>query len=141
MDIFLTIVYDHYNSMQKRRRRVKPCLYISFFVALLLTICTVCIVDIIKHINLKETIFLPIFLVLYFFFFFLVKHYYFDSGKNPRLLKEYLNKYSQKRRKFFKIIALAVCSLVPFLLVFITWLRAAMLASNYFDSLLIINNK
>jgi len=69
VDIFLTIVYDHYSSMQKRGRRVIPWLYTSLLVALLLTILIVCIVDITRQIYLREAIFLPIFLALYFFSF------------------------------------------------------------------------
>ena len=106
VDIFLTVVYDHYRSMQKRRRLVVPWLYTSFLVALLLTICLTCIVDIIQQIHLKETIFLPAFIVVYLFFFFLVKRYYFDSGKNLILLDRYLDQYSPKRRLYFKVIAL-----------------------------------
>jgi hypothetical protein len=124
VDIFLTIVYDHYCSMQKRGRRVVPWLYTSFVVALLLTICLTCIADIIQQIHLKETIFLPAFIVVYLFFFFLIKRYYFDSGKNLILLERYLNQYSPKRRLYLKVIVLTVCSIVPFLLVFIIWFKA-----------------
>lgn len=124
IDIFLTIVYDHYNSMQKRGRNVAPRLYTSFLVALLMTICLALVTDLIKQIHLKETIFLPAFVMAYLFFFFLIKHYYFDSGRNLRLLERYLNQYSPKRRLYLKIIVLTICCLIPFLLGFIIWLKA-----------------
>jgi hypothetical protein len=124
VDIFLTIVYDHYYSMQKKGRRVVPWLHTSFLVALLLTICLTCIVDIVQRIHLKETIFLPAFIAVYLFFFFFIKRYYFDSGKNLILLERYLEQYSPKRRLYLKVIVLTVCCIIPFLLGFIIWFKA-----------------
>jgi len=124
IDIFLTIVYDRYNSMQKRGRKVIPWLYTSFLVSLVLTICLSLIADIIRDIHLKESIFLPIFLALYLFFFFLVKHYYFDSGRNLLLLEKFLKDYSSKRRLYLKVIVLGLCCILPFLFGFIIWLKA-----------------
>jgi hypothetical protein len=124
IDMFLTIVYDHYSSMQKRGRRITPWLYTSFLIALLLTILIILIVDIVKQIHLKEAIFLPIFVALYLFLFFLIKWYYFDSGKNLVLLKKYLEEYPAKKRLFLRIIVLTVCCIIPFLLGFVIWLKA-----------------
>jgi len=121
--MFLTIVYHHYSSMQKKGRRVTPWVYTCFLVALLLTILIVLIVDIIRQIRLKETIFLPIFVALYLLFLFLTKRYYFDSDKNLVLLKKYLEEYSAKKRFLLKVIVLTTCCIIPFLLGLIIWLK------------------
>src|SRR5258706_16197353 len=122
-DIFLTTLYDHSNSLQKRgRNQVIPWLHTTFAVALLLTLSTFCIIDIVRKISLKEYIFLPIFFLLGCFFF-LIKHSYFDSGKNLTLLDEYLRNYSSKKQLFFKVTVITTCCLIPFLLVVIIDLR------------------
>ncbi len=96
-----------------------------YFIFSVPAICLVLGVDLIKQIHFKEPIFLSAFIVVYLFFFFLIKHYYFDSGRNLILLKRYLNYYPPKRRLYLKIIVLAICCIIPFLLVFVIWFEAA----------------
>lgn len=117
--------------MRDRGRNVIPWLHTCFLISLIITMSLVLLIDLVifngqfRNAHMSEKNFLIIYLIVQISIFFLLKRYYFDAGRHIKLSGEYLKLYSAEKRTFFKTISIIICLLIPFLLGFIIWYKAA----------------
>ena len=128
LDTLIVILYDHFFRMREKGRKVVPWLQTVYVMALegviLSSLLWIMTYRIIAHNNkmpISELPFLSTFVLLGLTYFFLIKRIFFDSGKHLKLYDEYL-RFSNKKQKVLKIIALSVFLAIPFILLFVLWL-------------------
>jgi len=129
IDKILISLYLHFTKMKDEGRQVVPwfstCVAVSFFVAISGTLVLKLILgaDLTEK-KIPEFIFLAAFFFVGVLCFFIIKNYLFTSEKHINLSEIYISTYSTQERLFYKICAISVLLIVPFVLGFLVWLTA-----------------
>lgn len=129
IDILLISLYLHFIKMKDNGRQVVPwfstCVAVSFFIAISATLLLKLILGAnLNDKNICKIVFLIAFLVVGILCFFVTKNYLFSGEKHMHLSDIYINSYSIQKRLFYKIFAISILIIIPFILGFIVWLTA-----------------
>lgn len=128
-DIFLISIYLHFCAMKERGRQIIPWFQtataIALFASIAITLCIKLVFgSALQKDNLSETAFICGFMLAGVVIFFSIKQYLFSSGRHLTLSQEYLNIYSEKKRRMYKILSIGMVLAVPSLLGYFVWLVA-----------------